>query len=44
MELTNLCVAAETNKTAAIVIKLLEHLIGHGYTVWMDKNGSMKNI
>lgn len=26
---------AETNKNAAIVVKLLHHL-GHGYTAWMD--------
>jgi hypothetical protein len=34
-------VTAEVNRTAATVIKLLEHL-GHGYTVWMDKNGYIK--
>lgn len=33
----NQFVAAETNKIAAIVIKLLEHFLGHGHAVWMDK-------
>jgi hypothetical protein len=28
--------SAETNKTAAIVVKLTENLFGHGHTVWMD--------
>jgi hypothetical protein len=36
MELTNLFLNAETNKTAAIVVKLLEHCLGRGYTVWME--------
>jgi hypothetical protein len=36
MELTNEFVNSETNKTAAIVIKLVEPLLGRGYTLWMD--------
>ena len=36
MELTNQYVTAETNKTAAIVVTLLENLLGRGHTVWMD--------
>ncbi|PNF31583.1 hypothetical protein B7P43_G00790 [Cryptotermes secundus] len=36
MELTNQYVTAETNKTTAIVITLLENLLGRGHTVWMD--------
>jgi hypothetical protein len=27
---------AETNKTAAIVVKLSEHVLSHGHTVWRD--------
>jgi hypothetical protein len=30
-------VAAETNKTTAIMIQLLEHHLGHGHAVSMDK-------
>jgi hypothetical protein len=26
----------ETNKTAAILVKLVENLLGRGHTVWMD--------
>ncbi|XP_021941441.1 piggyBac transposable element-derived protein 4-like [Zootermopsis nevadensis] len=37
MELANQFVTAETNKTAAIVVKLIEPLLGRGHTVWMDK-------
>jgi hypothetical protein len=37
MELTNPFVTAETNKTAAVMIKLLEHCLGHGHTMWMDR-------
>jgi hypothetical protein len=29
-------VTAETNKTAAIVVKLTENLLGRGHTLWMD--------
>jgi hypothetical protein len=36
MELTNEFVNSETNKTAAIVIKLAKPLLGRGHTVWMD--------
>jgi hypothetical protein len=36
MELANQFVSAETNKTAAIVVKLTENLLGRGHTVWMD--------
>jgi hypothetical protein len=36
MVLMSQFVTAETNKTAEIVVKLLEHLLGHGHTVWMD--------
>jgi hypothetical protein len=36
MELTNQYVNADTNRTSAIVIKLLEHL-DHGHTLWMDR-------
>jgi hypothetical protein len=36
MELTNKFVNSETNKTAARVIKLVEPLLGHGHTLWMD--------
>ncbi|XP_021913223.1 piggyBac transposable element-derived protein 4-like [Zootermopsis nevadensis] len=36
MELTNQFVTAETSKTAVIVVKLLEPLLGRGHTVWMD--------
>jgi hypothetical protein len=36
MELTNQFVTAETNKSAEIVVKLLENLLGRGHTVWMD--------
>jgi hypothetical protein len=36
MELTNQFVTAETNKTAAIVVKLLENLLDYGHTVWVD--------
>ncbi|XP_023725727.1 piggyBac transposable element-derived protein 4 [Cryptotermes secundus] len=36
MELTNQYVTAEKNKTTAIVVTLLENLLGRGYTVWMD--------
>jgi hypothetical protein len=33
---TNQFVSAETNRTAAIVVKLTENLLGCGHTVWMD--------
>jgi hypothetical protein len=33
---TNQFVTAGTNKTAAIIVKLSEHLLDHGYTVWID--------
>jgi hypothetical protein len=36
MELMNQFTTAETNKTAEIVVKLSDHLLGHGHTVWMD--------
>jgi hypothetical protein len=36
MELANQFIGAETNKTAAIVVKLAENLLGHGHAVWMD--------
>jgi hypothetical protein len=36
MELANQFVSAETNKTAAIVVKLRQNLLGRGRTVWMD--------
>ncbi|PNF40920.1 hypothetical protein B7P43_G14977 [Cryptotermes secundus] len=36
MELTNQYVTAETNKTTAIVVTLLENLLGRRHTVWMD--------
>jgi hypothetical protein len=36
MELTNQFVIVETNKTAAIVVKVLEHVLGHELTVWMN--------
>jgi hypothetical protein len=36
MELANQFVSAETNKTAAIVVKLTENLLGRGHTVRMD--------
>jgi hypothetical protein len=36
MELTNQFVNSDTNKTAAIVFKLVEPLLGHGHTLWMD--------
>jgi hypothetical protein len=36
MELANQFLSAETNKMAAIVVKLTENLLGPGYTVWMD--------
>ena len=29
-------ITPETPKTAAIVLKLLEHLLGRGHTLWMD--------
>jgi hypothetical protein len=32
MELTNQFVAAETNKTAAIIVKTLENLLGRGHS------------
>jgi hypothetical protein len=32
MELTNQFVTVETNKTAAIVLKLLGHFLGHKHT------------
>jgi hypothetical protein len=35
MELANQFVTAETNKTAAIVVKLTESLLGRGHTVWI---------
>jgi hypothetical protein len=35
MKLTNQFVSTETNKTAATVVKLSEHLLGHGHIVWM---------
>jgi hypothetical protein len=36
MELGNQFASTETNKTATIVVKLTENLLGHGHTVWMD--------
>jgi hypothetical protein len=36
MKLANQFVSSETNKTAAIVVKLTENLLGRGHTVWMD--------
>jgi hypothetical protein len=36
MELTNQYVTAETNKSAGIVVTLVENLLGRGHTVWMD--------
>jgi hypothetical protein len=36
LELTNQFVTTEANKTAAIVLRLLENLLGRGDTVWMD--------
>jgi hypothetical protein len=36
MELTNQSVNSDTNKTAAKVIKLVEPLLGHSYTLWTD--------
>jgi hypothetical protein len=35
-ELKNQFVTGETNTTAATVVNLLEHLLGHGNTVWRD--------
>jgi hypothetical protein len=32
----NQFVTAETNRTAATVVKLLEYVLGHRYTEWMD--------
>jgi hypothetical protein len=32
----NQFMTAETNKTAVIVVKLSDHLLGHGHIVWMD--------
>jgi hypothetical protein len=37
MELMNQFVTADTNKTAAIVVKLSENIFGSGSTVWMEK-------
>ncbi|XP_021941602.1 piggyBac transposable element-derived protein 4-like [Zootermopsis nevadensis] len=36
MELSNQYMTADTNKTAKIVVKLLEPLLGREHTVWMD--------
>jgi hypothetical protein len=36
MDLTNKFMTPETSKTAAIVVKLVQNLLGHGHTVWMD--------
>jgi hypothetical protein len=36
MELANQFVSAETNETAAIIVKLTENLLGRGHTVWMN--------
>jgi hypothetical protein len=33
----NQFVAADTNKTAAIVVKLSENILGSGPTVWTDR-------
>jgi hypothetical protein len=38
MKLIIQCVAANTNKTVAIVVKLSEHSLGHEHTVWMDNS------
>jgi hypothetical protein len=37
VELMNQFVTADTNKTAAIVVKLSENVFGSGSTVWMEK-------
>jgi hypothetical protein len=36
MELTHQYVNADTDKTSAVIIKLAEHLLDHGQTLWMD--------
>jgi hypothetical protein len=36
MEPMNQFVTAETNKTAAMVVKSLEHLLRGGHTAWMN--------
>jgi hypothetical protein len=36
MELMSQFATAETNKSAEIVVTLLEHLLGHGHTMWLD--------
>jgi hypothetical protein len=36
MKLTNKFVNSNTNKTAETVIKLVEYLMDHGHTLWID--------
>jgi hypothetical protein len=36
MELTPLHANAGTNKMSAIVIKVVEHLLNYGHSLWMD--------
>jgi hypothetical protein len=36
MELANQNLNANTNKILQIVIKVVEHHIDHGHTMWMD--------
>jgi hypothetical protein len=44
MELTNQFVTTETNKTAEIIVKILENLLGRGHTVWMDNFYNSSNL